>query len=288
LLLQLPLPALQLLLSSDHLRVASEDTVLYSITQYAHHRDPYYSAEYAAQMAEYRQAAATAVLAPLVRAPHLSGCVLSGQVLSSRSSTMVLGHYNQQLKQLLSHKVATKGLLMPADVLMQISGAPPAWQLGQRQIVALQPVQLVWRVRVQDIAQACRDSFAGDKLVRIECPVSSPVMGGTAWTLWLDCQQNQKDRVRGTDIVLNAVPKDAELMFGGDVFLVFSCTLTCSSLGISSCLDCPGSYMGRGRCDFFGLGLMSEGGGWDEAAWAAKGLPTSGEVELSLHMHSVG
>jgi hypothetical protein len=35
------------------------------------------------------------------------------------------------------------------------------------------------------------------------------------------------------------------------------------------------------------MGRMSAGGGWDEAAWAAKGLPTSGELEITLHMHNV-
>jgi hypothetical protein len=36
------------------------------------------------------------------------------------------------------------------------------------------------------------------------------------------------------------------------------------------------------------VGPMSAGGGWDEAAWVAAGLPVSGELQLSLHMHSVG
>jgi hypothetical protein len=201
---------------------------------------------------------------------------------------MLLRGYSDQLKQLISHKLATGGLPVPASALKHITGAPSTWLLGQRHIVELQPVQLVWKLPVERIAQACRDSFAGDKLVRIECPVSTPVRGGSAWTLWLDCQQDQKDGVRGTDVVLYAVPKDAALMFGGDVFIVFSCTLACSSLGKSLDVVCSGNYVGRGCGDFFGLGLMSKGGGWDEAAWAAKGLPMSGLVELSLHMHSVG
>ena len=37
--------------------------------------------------------------------------------------------------------------------------------------------------------------------------------------------------------------------------------------------------------DFFSLGAMS--GGWDDAAWAAKGLPASGELVFTLTITSV-
>jgi hypothetical protein len=45
-----------------------------------------------------------------------------------------------------------------------------------------------------------------------------------------------------------------------------------------------------GNGDFFGIGVMSGGGavgGWDEAAWAAKGLPTEGELEVQLTIKEV-
>uniref|UniRef100_A0A383VPG8 BACK domain-containing protein n=1 Tax=Tetradesmus obliquus TaxID=3088 RepID=A0A383VPG8_TETOB len=62
LLLQLPLPAMQLLLSSDQLRVPSEDTVLYTAKQYVQ-----------AQAGDAAKAAAAkAALAQLVCAPQLS------------------------------------------------------------------------------------------------------------------------------------------------------------------------------------------------------------------------
>jgi hypothetical protein len=35
-----------------------------------------------------------------------------------------------------------------------------------------------------------------------------------------------------------------------------------------------------------GLPLMA-GDGWDEAAWAAAGLPASGDLLLQLHVHSI-
>jgi hypothetical protein len=45
------------------------------------------------------------------------------------------------------------------------------------------------------------------------------------------------------------------------------------------------SNTGRGWPDFFDVGAMA--GGWDEAAWAAEGLPTSGELIMTATITSV-
>jgi hypothetical protein len=45
------------------------------------------------------------------------------------------------------------------------------------------------------------------------------------------------------------------------------------------------SGLSRGLSDFFGLGAMAEG--WGTAAWAAKGLPATGNLCLQLHVTSV-
>jgi hypothetical protein len=77
-LLGLPLPAMQLLLSSDQLRVAAEDTVLYTMTRY--------TSSYTGSASAVR-----AALAPLVRAPHMSIFALSSCTVSPSSSRMFLG-----------------------------------------------------------------------------------------------------------------------------------------------------------------------------------------------------
>ena len=46
------------------------------------------------------------------------------------------------------------------------------------------------------------------------------------------------------------------------------------------------SESGWGFVDLFGLGHMS--GGFDEAAWGAKGLPASGSIKLRLTLEDVG
>lgn len=71
-----------------------------------------------------------------------------------------------------------------------------------------------------------------------------------------------------------------------DVLHVYSCTLSCNGKSIE--VTCSGvqAPAGRGLPNFFELPPMSAGGGWDEAAWAAAGLPVAGELLLSLHMHN--
>jgi hypothetical protein len=271
LLLELPLPALVLLLGSDQLRVASEDTVLYTASKYV------------AALPLDAAPTVRAALAPLIRAPHLSGTMLSGQALSSHSPHMLLGTYSTQLRQLISYKLATSSTDVPAYTLDHIPGAPAAWKLSKRQIIASDGVRLVWRLPVEQLAQACRDSFAGTRNVVISCADGSPPLGGLSWSLQVGCRPTEQG-TQGTTVGLYAVPHEAIRMLGLDTLLVFSCSISC--LGITHELACRGNHVGIGRA-FFTLD-MSAGGGWDEAAWAAEGLPTSGELEITLQMDSVG
>jgi hypothetical protein len=281
LLLALPLPALQLLLSSDQLRVASEDTVLYSADRCA------------AEQPRFKVASARAALAPLVRVPQLSRFALSCQVFGSHTSaTQLLSSYSSHMRALASHKLVAAGDGTP-DILLQdldgageeegyLVGAPASWLLGQRQIIASDGVRLVWRLPVEDIAKACRDSFATSSNKIVYSPDSTPPLGAVTWKLSLEVKQVVADGVKRTQIGLFVLPQSE----ARGVARVFTCTVggpnTCRSL------TCHGALRGRGYPDFFRLGAMSAGGGWDEAALAAKGLPTSGEIELTLHMHSVG
>lgn len=80
---------MQLLLSSDELRVPSEDTVVYTAQQYVE-----------AQRRPSRKAA-QAALAQLIRAPHLSRFALSCAASASNDTQMLLGSKVPQLQELL-------------------------------------------------------------------------------------------------------------------------------------------------------------------------------------------
>jgi hypothetical protein len=270
LLLQLPLPAMELLLSSDQLQVAAEDTVLYTAGAYV-----------AAQQAQDQRDAAKAALAATVRAPHLSGSCLAAQAFS-KVAGQLMSHYNEQLKLLASHKLATRGGAVPISALEHIPDVPAAWMLGTRQIVVSDGVRLVWRAPVELIAKGCRDSFADNKSIFISSPSSSPPIAGLSWQIVVECAQQERDGVRGTLVGVKTYAENAP----DGMFCVYSCTL--ASGGISRHMSCGGSIHEEGFANFFTMDPMVDCGGWDEAAWAAKGLPTSGELEITLHMHSVG
>jgi hypothetical protein len=269
LLRSLSLPALQLLLSSDDLRVASEDTILYTATKCV-----------AALPSSARQAARTA-LALLIRAPHLTRSGLASQVLSS-SGDQFLSSLAAPLKLLVSYKLVNSHDGVTEDALGGMPGAPESWSRGFRQQVATDGVRLEWRLPVEQVAQACRDSFAGNKTVTLGSPACTPPLGGVCWKLKMICRMGLEHGVTGVKVGLFMSTSRA----ARGVFRVYSGTLLCRGARFFTVNCDDGSTQGKG-CHFK-LGPMAAGGGWDEAAWAAAGLPVSGELELGLHVHSVG
>jgi hypothetical protein len=273
LLLALPLPAMQLLLSSDLVRVPAEDTVLYTALQYVQ-----------GQTQGANRAAAKAALAPLVRVPQLSRFALYWAALAARSSEQLLSPYDKQLRSLqylkLVHQVA------PEELTTKMAAAPRApgsWRLGARQIRPLSDgVRLTWRVTVEQLKQACKDSFADNKEVYIASP-GSPPMGGVGWRMSIRCGQH----AGGTVVGLYAGPVAADVPAGS--YYLVECTLMWQGVQRTMSSLCVSRANTWGSANYFDLQPMS-GGGWDEAAWAAAaaGMPTTGEMLLQLHVHSAG
>jgi hypothetical protein len=197
LLLGLPLPAMHLLFSSDQLRLPSEDTVLYTAKQYVWE-----------QVLADDEAAAKAVLAQLVRAPQLSLFALSCTALAANSDEQLLGAYAKQSRALLSFKrIAPDQELVAAEVA-DWQDAPSSWRLGPRQTRPLADgVRLEWRLPVEHLKQACRDSFAQQEDVQIRSPNSAP-LGGVGWQLCVVCAQEEGGTVLGLFVVQEGVPAD--------------------------------------------------------------------------------
>jgi hypothetical protein len=152
LLLALPLPAMQLLLSWGQLQVLSEDTVLYTATRFV-----------AAQNVLDNTAAADAkaALVLLMRAPLLSRFALSNAALAADSSEQLLGGYAQQLRMRINLKSKASGTEL-SEQLQRVEGTPSSWRLGHRKLVspAGGEVRLEWRLSVDELSQACRQSVA--------------------------------------------------------------------------------------------------------------------------------
>jgi hypothetical protein len=192
LLLALPLPAMQLLLSWGQLQVLSEDTVLFTASRFV-----------AGQGVLDNTAAADAkaALAPLVRAPLLSRFALSNAALAADSSEQLLGGYAQQLRMLVNLGSRFRLRALATEVLEQlqmIEGAPSSWRLGHRQLVlsAWGGVRLEWRLPVEELRQACRKSFEQQSTVSLFSNVSPP-MGGVRWYMKFDCRQRDGGTVVG-------------------------------------------------------------------------------------------
>uniref|UniRef100_A0A383W0B1 BACK domain-containing protein n=1 Tax=Tetradesmus obliquus TaxID=3088 RepID=A0A383W0B1_TETOB len=187
LLLGLPLPAMQLLLSSDQLRVPSEDTVLYIAKQYVQ-----------AQTDGAAKEAFKAVLVQLVRAPHLSLFALQCATLPADSSQYFLGCYAQQLRDrsLLPLKVTASAEELGAT-LQTVKDVPDSWQRGPRQILSLgDGVRLEWRLPMEQLTQSCRDSFTQQEQLFIYSP-SSPPLGEVEWCMMVKCYQQKGGTVVG-------------------------------------------------------------------------------------------
>jgi hypothetical protein len=272
LLLGLPLPAMQLLLSSDQLRVAAEDTVLYTMVMYR-----------TAGRHKCSTSAVRAALAPLLRAPHMSVFALSCYTVSPSSSRLFLSAFEVQLRSLL----CLRHMAGPAELeeeLAVITGAPPSWRLGPRQLRPLADgVQLQWRLSVEQLKAACRASFAQQEGLDLLCPDLSPPMGGRAWRMLVQCNASPE----GTRPVCFVGPH----LLPECVFVKsYSYTVTCCGVAYSRTERRAGGqrgiyngYTGASMC----FPAEPLAGGWDDAAWAAAGLPASGDLLLQLHMHSV-
>ncbi|KAF6251589.1 FAE1/Type III polyketide synthase-like protein-domain-containing protein [Scenedesmus sp. NREL 46B-D3] len=183
-----------------------------------------------------------------------------------------------QLRSLLSLRQAASQEQLPAAIAAFTTTSPASWRLGARQIRPLADgVRLEWRLPVEQLKQACRDSCAQQKAVYIYSPDSSPPMGGLVWLLHISCVQQGGGSIVG----LFVGPRQlSEAIWYKCKFTVTWDRVSYSSRGTPT----DGA---RGYVNFFGLAPMAAGG-WDEAAWAAAALPTSGEMLLQLHVHSVG
>jgi hypothetical protein len=272
LLLGLPLPAIQLLLSSDQLCVPSEDTMLHTAKQYVKARWDILAAD------------AKTSLGQLVRAPQLSMFALSCAALPA-DSQLLGGSGNarsgaQKLRdQLQLKRTATAEEL--ATALGTFEGAPASWRLGPCQIRLLTGgVRLDWRLPLEQLKRACRDSSAQQNVVSITSPSSAP-LGAVGWRLMVQCTQDNG----GTVVGAYAGPVASDMP--ASMYFKFECSISWGSVKrtLSSCDT--SRLPNKGYRSFFRKLRPMAGDGWDDAVWAAAGLPAAGDMLLELCVHSV-
>ena len=269
-LLQLPLPAMQLLLSSDQLVVSSEDMVLYIAGQYL-----------LQQPGPGERYAAADGLGYLIRCPHLSQFQLLAQAVAPSRALASLSSQLRRLPFL---------LLLPdgRDEMQLIEGAPASWQRGPRAFSAhavAGGVVLEWEVLIEDVKRNCRAAMAGECCIDVTSPSSTFPLSGLAFQLLMDHDFVDGQGVQvGVYCMPRGLAEGVPYQFAGEIRV---------EAGGQQVME-SGLYRGPLRVtpdgdgwpDFFDVGCMS-GDGWDEDAWVAQGLPKDGSMRLKLHVQKV-
>jgi hypothetical protein len=139
-------------------------------------------------------------------------------------------------------------------------------------------MKMDWEVDVAAIRQAAQDSAGHKKEINVWSPTTG-LMGGVMWGMVLQCDWDADDQ--GSTISVFATPEN--IPSGA----LYRCTYSLECVGVQveavelrDETDIFAHAQYWGSVDLFMLGPMS--GGFDEAAWAAKGLPTIGSIRLRL------
>lgn len=256
------------------LQVASEDIVLYTADTYVRKITDLQQRQTAQQL-----------LAPLVRAQHLSEFWLTAAALSTCTTTLLHGRdgsFVPQLRQLLKLKAAVGALSLQSPELQElVPDAPDSWSLEQRSIRTVPDVEVTWKLDVSTLVSTAQMSASQKKLLNLDSPSTTSPIGGVVFGIQI--QLAGKADAQGSKIGVFAKPKNGP----ADTYLGFGIELSVAGTAFDKRASVPVVFASHcwGWSDFFQLGAMA--GGWDAAAWAKAGLPTTGELVLKLRVTEV-
>jgi hypothetical protein len=104
-------------------------------------------------------------------------------------------------------------------------------------------------------------------------------MCGLDFVVKVRCRRGDGGTVVGLYVRGQSVPED--------MFYRLSCKISWDGVRKSMRDSCLRGGQSRGFEKYSPKLAPMAGDGWDEAAWAAAGLPTSGDMLLQLHVHDV-
>lgn len=272
------------------LQVASEDTVLYTAQQYVDNQPESCSKD------------AKSKLAPLVRCPHLSHFWLSASVASSDAPKLLLSELRPQLRHLLLAQRPgltndiTSTAVMKSEKLGGLSTAPASWLLPARKTKEVSSVQLQWVVELSAIKAAAVEA-ATSKKAKMSCAGTSAPLQGIVWGLSLEVASLKNRGIEEVTVYLQPsnIPADTYCKPAHRVDCAPHQEMTPSTTSYpAGGMGCPTSNASRvcfsrkavdifSGMDRFGWAIYEiKSGGSDEVAWAAYGLPTSGQLVVKL------
>jgi hypothetical protein len=258
------------------LQVASEDTVLYTAQSYVDN------------LAAAGRTVLHAVdrLAPLVRCPHLSQFWLSASVLSDDADKLLLRGLQHRLKRLLLLKqgVTAGSIVTAADIYANQDfpqDMPASWGLPVRDIQPpVNSAQLEWQIDVLDIISAAQASGSQQQTTVLRSHPSK-LLGGIRWCIELRCNWDASRQGSTIDAYVCALPPGLPV----GAVRTYSLTGEWEEDPETVLFKATQTLQGTsGVCspDCFGVGVMA--GGFDQAAWVARGLPTDDFFYLSLRV----
>jgi hypothetical protein len=219
-------------------------------------------------------------LAPLIRCPHLSRYWLSGTVNSLDADAMLLAELRPQIRQLLLLRDAKADYMVTDTSLLEgnpLAGAPPSWVLEQRVVKPVGSVELVWQLEVCKLRDTARLAAAGKHAIEVHSTRASPPLGGIDFVLSTICHGYTGDTRIGMYCTPHNLWTDMTCVYDLEIEVVGFHKFK------TSCRQPDRDGYGGGN--IFDVGSMA--GGWDEVAWAGKGLPTSGQLTIKLTVSKV-
>lgn len=248
----------------------SEDTVLFTMQRYL-----------SSISCPAKRCFAKQRLAPLVRCQHLSQFWLAASLKSQQAGSMVLSDLRPQLRQFKQPHAPKPGCThVPVKALEEaelLSSAPASWALARRARKPVSSVDIMWELSISTLGKAAQRSVLAKQAVLEHSPTTTTPTHGLTVSLCAQCAAVDG----GCEIGLFAVAQDVP----ADAYYTFRFAI--AAAGVCQKTAFPTTARGSwGFADFFSVGVMA--GGWDEAAWTAKGLPTCGDSKLSITLKVQG
>lgn len=245
------------------LQVTTEDTVLFTAQQYV-----------SAQQVTEQQQAASEQLALLVRCPYLSPCWLTAGA-RARQSELLLALLKEHLLNLLACVQLAQNSELSAERMRRaiLPTAPRSWLQGPRQLKAeVESVQVTWRLSISQIRQVCQEAAATHTMVQVHSPEQTPPIRGTAYQLVCSAKPVGSGVTLGIHVCVSTLTQQPDMYVRFSGFLVTRCVRLAFRHSFSA-HKTQHVTRSRGWHDFFALGPMANG--FDEAAWAARGMPAT-------------
>lgn len=136
-------------------------------------------------------------------------------------------------------------------------------------------VAMVWHVDVSELRDAARNCARGGRTTQLSSRTSPP-LGGIAFNMLLECVSLEA----GVEVGFFCQP--FKLAVG--MYSMFNCMVEVVGCETMQAHARRPNRSGRGWSNFFGVTIE---GGWDELAWASKGLPINGELTIKVTVSGV-